>query len=74
MSDKPKKKNSNPNNVISLPTQCQMVDCKEKPRRLTFCQTHFEWFKEGLITRQGEKARDYDKKYQEYLRRKAKAA
>jgi hypothetical protein len=75
MSEVKKKKNgSNPQNVVNLPLRCAVADCKDKPKRLHFCQEHFQWFKEGMITREGHKAKDFDKKYQAYMRRNKKAA
>lgn len=62
-----------PNNVVSLPTNCPVEGCGKKPQRSLFCAEHFIWFKEGLISRKGEKPKDFDKKYQAFLR-KNKAA
>lgn len=43
-----------PNNVVALgPTKCSYEGCKHKPSRAGFCETHFEWFKEGMITKEG---------------------
>lgn len=58
--------------VVQLPLQCVFVECKDKPKRLNFCSDHFAWFKEGLVTRDGEKAKDFDKKFQAYSRRQHK--
>ncbi len=60
-----------PNNVVSLtPNKCVAEDCKSKPSRAGFCEEHYKWFKEGLITMDGYKAKDFDKKYHAWLRRK----
>lgn len=64
-------KPQNPNNVIAFPVKCAVDGCKSKPRRLHFCQEHFAWFKEGLITREGAKAKDFDKKHQDMQKRAA---
>lgn len=56
-----------PNNVVALgPTKCKAQDCKHKPVRAEFCNEHFEWFKLGLITKGGERAPDFDKKFHQY--------
>lgn len=47
--------------------QCRCEDCKKKPEVAGFCQEHFAWFKWGLITMEGAKARDFDKKYHGFL-------
>ena len=62
-----------PGNVVHLPTRCPAEGCGKKPQRAGFCSDHFTWFKEGLISRSGEKAKDFDKKYQAYLRRQKAA-
>ena len=60
-----------PNNVIALgPTKCTSEDCKKKPEKAGFCGEHFEWFKAGLITKEGLKAADFDKKYYHYTAKK----
>ncbi len=47
--------------------QCKSEDCKKKPDRAGFCNEHFAWFKWGLVTASGSKARDFDKKFQGYM-------
>lgn len=64
MSDKKNLEKQVPNNVVPLgATKCCFEDCKHKPSRAGFCETHFEWFKEGMITKEGMKAPDFDKKH-----------
>lgn len=41
---------------------CKAEGCKSKMARMTFCEPHFEWFKFGLITREGKKVGDFEKK------------
>lgn len=53
--------------------QCRGEDCKKKPELAGFCQEHFAWFKWGLITMQGAKSRDFEKKYQGFLNAKKQA-
>ncbi|GIL18859.1 MAG: hypothetical protein BroJett040_26100 [Oligoflexia bacterium] len=64
-----------PSNVVPLTAaKCVGEDCKKKPERAGFCSEHYEWFKEGLLTIDGYKAKDFDKKYHAWLLRKQKAA
>ena len=64
-----------PNNVISLSaSKCCAEDCKKKPEKANFCAEHFDWFKAGLITREGMKASDFDKKFYHYSASAKKAA
>jgi hypothetical protein len=60
-----------PNNVIQLAAhKCLADDCKSRPTLAGFCDEHYAWFKEGLITKEGHKAKDFDKKYYAFSRRK----
>lgn len=60
----------NPNgNVVQLPQRCPV--CTSKATRAGFCGEHFTWFKAGLISRDGSKPKDFDKKYQAYMRKQA---
>lgn len=71
MSDKSKQV---PNNVVELSSsKCKAEDCKSKATRAGFCDHHFEWFKEGLVTKEGAKCSDFDKKYYHYQNRKKSA-
>jgi hypothetical protein len=61
-----------PGQVVSLAAnKCTADGCKAKPDKAGFCGEHFMWFKEGLITLEGHKAKDFDKKYHAWQRRKA---
>ncbi|MFN7262459.1 MAG: hypothetical protein ACK5RO_12700 [Pseudobdellovibrionaceae bacterium] len=61
-----------PNNVVPLQaSKCNAEGCKSKPSRAGFCEEHYTWFKEGLITLEGNKAKDFDKKYHAFMRRKS---
>lgn len=51
--------------------KCMSKECKRPPQRLGFCDEHYRWFKEGLITRQGLNAQDFDKKMRAFMRRQA---
>ena len=58
------------NNVIEF-SRCIAEGCSKKDARAGFCEEHFMWFKEGLITAKGEKVKDFDKKMQQYKARVA---
>jgi hypothetical protein len=55
--------------VLQLPSLCMSEGCKQKFQKAGFCMEHFDWFKEGLITKEGQKPKDFDKKYYDYMRR-----
>jgi len=64
-----------PSNVVPLKAEkCVSEDCKKQPERAGFCNEHYAWFKEGLLTVDGYKAKDFDKKYHAWLRRTQKVA
>ncbi len=61
-------------NVVQLTSvQCTAEGCKTKPDKAGFCKEHYTWFKEGLLTIEGKKAKDFDKKYYAFMRRKKTA-
>ena len=60
-------------NVVQLVTKCTAQDCKAKPSVAGFCDEHFLWFKEGLLTKSGAKPIDFDKKLVGFLNRKKAA-
>ena len=41
---------------------CLADGCKKSTELADFCGTHFLWFKLGLITKRGAKAKDFEKK------------
>lgn len=57
-------------NVVSI-SQCLAEWCSAKPQKANFCMEHFDWFKEGLITKEGKKPSDFDKKHFHYQKRLA---
>lgn len=64
-----------PANVIPLKAEkCLSEECKKNPERAGFCQEHYVWFKEGLLTIDGYRAKDFDKKFHSWLRRTKSAA
>jgi len=60
--------------VVVMPGMCMADGCKTKSQKANFCMEHFDWFKEGLVTKEGRKPTDFDKKYFDYMRRKNKRA
>lgn len=74
--EKNEKKSNNqiPNNVVPLAAdKCLAEGCKSKPSKAGFCAEHFDWFKAGLITKSGQRALDFDKKYYQYTMKKKAA-
>ncbi|MCB0348515.1 MAG: hypothetical protein KDD37_06745 [Bdellovibrionales bacterium] len=67
MGKNPKKEE---NNVVAI-TRCCADGCTKRDTRANFCNEHFTWYKEGLITGEGHKAKDFDKKLQQYKARVA---
>lgn len=75
MKSNPSPEKQMPSNVVPLKAEkCTSEECKKKPERAGFCSEHYVWFKEGLLTIDGYKAKDFDKKYHAWLRRTQKAA
>lgn len=71
MSENKKIEKQVPNNVIQLgPTKCIAEGCSKKPAKASFCDEHFDWFKAGLVTKEGMKAADFEKKHYNYTRTK----
>ena len=74
MADKKNFEKQIPNNVVVLESvKCCAEGCKKKMEKATFCAEHFDWFKAGLITKEGLKALDFDKKYYHYTAAKKSA-
>jgi hypothetical protein len=56
------------NNVIKMfSDQCSAEGCTKKSSRAGFCDEHYLWFKEGLITIQGRKAKDFERKIERFM-------
>jgi hypothetical protein len=55
--------------VVEFSAKCCFEECKKRPERASFCSEHFTWFKEGLLTKEGKKPRDFDKKWISFLQR-----
>ena len=62
-----------PNNIVAIGSSsaCCAEGCKKKSELANFCTEHFAWFKAGLVTREGARASDFDKKYYHYSAKKA---
>lgn len=59
-------------NVVAL-GNCRSEKCSKKEEKMGFCKEHYAWFKEGLLTREGKRPSDFDKKYQAFMHRKKAA-
>jgi hypothetical protein len=62
------------NNVVAMPTRCTAEGCKKPVSLMTFCGEHYDWFKFGLINKNGQKPIDFDKKMQSYQKHHQKKA
>lgn len=49
---------------------CKFRGCKHTPSKFSFCQEHFEHFKFGLINKGGEFVPDYEKKLDQFQKRR----
>ena len=64
-----------PGKVVSMDDyRCKAEGCKSKSSKAGFCEEHFAWFKAGLITKDGARAQDFEKKYYHYMASQKKAA
>ena len=63
-----------PSNVVQMPSACCVDKCGKKIERMNFCTEHYAWFKEGLVSKTGQRPSDFDKKYQAYMTKKKSAA
>jgi len=55
-------KNQNEAPVAANSGFCIADGCKKSTELAEFCGQHFLWFKLGLITKRGSKAKDFEKK------------
>lgn len=60
-------------NAVVGPSHCVSEGCKKSPDRAGFCNEHFGWFKAGLITKEGKRASDFDKKFYHFNKGKKAA-
>ena len=60
-------------NVVGL-SKCAAEGCSKKQELMNFCGEHYDWFKFGLVTKEGKKPSDFDKKFTAYKKSKGKAA
>ncbi len=54
-----------------MPSRCACEGCKKPSDLMNFCGEHYEWFKFGLITKEGKRPTDFDKKYQAFRKHHA---
>jgi hypothetical protein len=57
--------------LVAVQSACLCDGCKKKSEKAGFCMEHFDWFKEGLITKEGRRPTDFDKKFFHYTNRRA---
>lgn len=69
-----KEKSGGGDNVVAMNTSCCVEKCTKKADKLNFCPEHYMWFKEGLVSKKGQRPTDFDKKYQAFLHRTKKSA
>ncbi len=75
MSKAQKSQNNGGSNVIELgKVVCCAQGCNKKQTRAEFCEEHFTWYKEGLISGKGERPSDFDKKFIAFQQRSRKKA
>lgn len=58
-------------NVTALPSRCSAESCSKKSELMSFCKEHYDWFKFGLLTKEGKRPVDFDKKYLAYQKKHA---
>ena len=67
---KPAGNQESPGNVIAL-VRCCAEGCNKRAELTNFCKEHYDWFKFGLVTKEGKKPSDFDKKYQSFKKNRA---
>lgn len=60
----------NQSNVVAMPSKCGCEGCGKKSELMNLCQEHYSWLKFGLITKEGKRPTDFDKKYTSYMKHK----
>jgi hypothetical protein len=58
-------------NVVAITSKCACEGCKKATDVQNFCKEHFDWFKFGLLTKEGKKPVDFDKKWTAYSKKSA---
>ncbi|HVK59901.1 MAG TPA: hypothetical protein VM432_00050 [Bdellovibrionales bacterium] len=66
-----KLKHQQSDNVVAMPTRCACDGCSKKSELQNFCAEHYDWFKFGLITKEGKKPIDFDKKFMAFKKHAA---
>lgn len=59
-----------------MPSKCSADGCGKKGEltvgeTVAFCKEHYDWFKFGLLTKEGKRPVDFDKKYMAYRKKQA---
>jgi hypothetical protein len=62
---------SNENNNVVTMSRCGCEGCNKKTDLMNFCQEHYDWFKFGLLTKEGKRPSDFDKKFQAFKKHRA---
>jgi hypothetical protein len=62
-----------PSAAATTSTKCSAEACAKKPQVAGFCDEHFRWFKEGILTKDGKKPVDFDKKLLNFMKKKKAA-
>lgn len=52
---------------------CRFNKCRGAVTKYGFCNEHFDQFKFGLLNKHGEPVPDFEKKFDHFLRQKAKS-
>lgn len=66
-----KLKHQSNDNVVAMPSKCACDGCNKRQELQNFCSEHYDWFKFGLITKEGKKPVDFDKKFQAFKKHAA---
>lgn len=53
---------------VESTAKCACEGCKTDAAKFSFCATHYEHYKFGLIKKDGKPVSDYDRKYEHYTR------
>jgi hypothetical protein len=53
---------------VDVAAKCACQGCKTDVAKFSFCTTHYEYFKFGLIKKDGTPVSDYDRKFEHFSR------
>lgn len=57
-----------------MPSRCVCDGCNKKADLMEMCGEHYDWFKFGLVTKEGKRPTDFDKKYTAYVKMQKRQA